>query len=1756
MIALVLTFFFVSQILILPGAKAIDCPTSHSISYHEQGPGTNEGVVNQCADAYGNGQSITAIPWPCAHFVNWSDGRTEPTRFETNVTDNVDLTSFFDNDSHSITYEINGGGDISGDNTQILLGRSSGTEVSAVAKTGFEFSGWSDGFSNFKRTDSSAISDKDCANKTFTANFAPIPQVSYTYQTDGNGEISGEKLQNIYIGYFGSEVRAVPNPGFQFVKWDDENTSNPRTDLAGPDPQTFTAIFEPNPTYTYQTDGNGLISFYNYSDGTSSVQNIQTIDSTQSNYALSAIPNSGYIFSYWEDTLSTDPSRYDFGTARSLTAIAHFSKLEAVYHADDLSEGSPPSAIDWQFDGYSPYFLLSGPNTLVRTNYDLVGWCTQPVDSISGNCPSERYYIGNQYSFYPGGITRVDFYPIWIHVEYHHDGSDGGTAPMNTTNFDNPYVANRGTLYKAGYYFGGWCGKPTDEHFSCPSDATSYSENDWIDLSNSQDLYPIWIPYSNNHSLKNTLNVRDPIDAYLDIPFVQGSYVQTLHKDDGTTYTETFDNQTPGDCFNVFEDKVASTNAKCPYVENGPIVGIGGGTAPFTATNNSSIPTSGGSWGIGAAVNEPDHSPNSDDGKYLQINFKQAQKYFGIWWAAGNDGNTIEFFKSNALTNTLDQVAKMDTHDVVQELSTLPVNLFPRGNWPECNLSEPTYQETYSLFGNSFNRPDYFGNPQDPPNESENSCEPYAYIHFLAKNGFSFDTVRLYGRGFEFDNLTISTAQIEPLERLIPIKSYHPENWDTPNLTFQAIFDTNGGSDIENIQIFNGRPFKLPDQPSKPNYTFIGWWDGTKLFNAADDYSNNFPGDITFKAFWAPTTNSIANGSFEFVPNSTMFEGYDGGPTQIGRVINGAPNWFWKTSALDEKIEVQRLTTNASDPTTSSTASVENHFLGAVNTINRQLANPYFNYSTSTPSDGNYFAEINNDYPSLLYQDVVTTPETTLRWTLHHKGRQTETNNGDLETMHVEIGNSMDPNSAKMNYFSQSFKDGRDKVGNVPFNGPTDPLALRVEGFESGQSEKGNVAWTGYDDSNLIQNSTVTLLGVDSFDEPTIIDTNLPRTYPYNQKMWGVYSGTYKVPAGQTLTRFGFVSDTPGSLGNLLDNITFSVVESSTVLLNSNCGSNLIQSKTGISIELPTLNSSENPGFDFVNWNTQANGSGISYDAGSIYTPVADTTLYAIWTPRDIKTVTFYSNDSSHLTRTQSQNKSATFDLNIFHNPGYFFAGWATSDNGTGDHYSDGDHFNFSEDLTLYAQWVPSFTFEAGGGIFPDGTEFQVGRPPVLNTDLLTLRPSNPYKSGYFFGGWKLEGNTEVIYSKLFDGSPVVFTANWIPSFEFQSNLGYFIDGTSHQIGDPIWLDGNTDLLKKAPISPFRPGYFFTGWAINGSHELIESKTSTTLIIFDAQWVPSFSFLSNGGVFEDGSLIQTGLPPSNEKELLTLPPRPKSPTREGYDFAGWAEHETSVAITSKKFSGEPIIFDALWNPVVRVTVPNLNGLTRTAAEHVLTNLGLIVASETQMSEGASAENNEKVVTNSQTLIAGSQVNIGTSISFNYFHFVESTPPNSPTPPTPANPQNPQPTKIEIPNAPEEPVVITPPFQPATPTEPKQKPVAPSRKIVVSKRENKTVIEIAPKPAAKVSVAPEGNNDIKVTGLVTGERIRVIISNKGGLNTVIVPKSNEEITGIINSNPKSKVKIEITPTLIQNIESGARIAIKGAKKNQRVRVIVK
>jgi hypothetical protein len=70
--------------------------------------------------------------------------------------------------------------------------------------------------------------------------------------------------------------------------------------------------------------------------------------------------------------------------------------------------------------------------------------------------------------------------------------------------------------------------------------------------------------------------------------------------------------------------------------------------------------------------------------------------------------------------------------------------------------------------------------------------------------------------------------------------------------------------------------------------------------------------------------------------------------------------------------------------------------------IDSLFPSSYFDYSTVEPSDGSFFAELNANEESTLYQDVDTIPGTTLYWSMQHQGRGSE----GADVMRVNIGST------------------------------------------------------------------------------------------------------------------------------------------------------------------------------------------------------------------------------------------------------------------------------------------------------------------------------------------------------------------------------------------------------------------------------------------------------------------------------------------------------------------------------------------------------------------------------------------------------------------------------------------------------------------------------------------------------------------------------------------------------------------------------
>lgn len=124
----------------------------------------------------------------------------------------------------------------------------------------------------------------------------------------------------------------------------------------------------------------------------------------------------------------------------------------------------------------------------------------------------------------------------------------------------------------------------------------------------------------------------------------------------------------------------------------------------------------------------------------------------------------------------------------------------------------------------------------------------------------------------------------------------------------------------------------------------------------------------------------------------------------------------------------------------------------------------------------------------------------------------------------------------------------------------------------------------------------------------------------------------------------------------------------------------------------------EKIGFTFDGWNTQSNGSGISYSQGSTFTINANTTLYAIWTPIVLTTYTVTYNGNVNTSGNVPIDTSSPYTsgstVTVLGNSGslvktgFNFAGWNTQENGSGTSYSQGTTFTINADTILYAVWT------------------------------------------------------------------------------------------------------------------------------------------------------------------------------------------------------------------------------------------------------------------------------------------------------------------------------------------------------------------------------------------------------------------------------------------------------------------------------------
>jgi uncharacterized repeat protein (TIGR02543 family) len=344
-----------------------------------------------------------------------------------------------------------------------------------------------------------------------------------------------------------------------------------------------------------------------------------------------------------------------------------------------------------------------------------------------------------------------------------------------------------------------------------------------------------------------------------------------------------------------------------------------------------------------------------------------------------------------------------------------------------------------------------------------------------------------------------------------------------------------------------------------------------------------------------------------------------------------------------------------------------------------------------------------------------------------------------------------------------------------------------------------------------------------------------------------------------------------------------------TVTFDANAATGVVpavqMANAGTTIILPDQGGLVLLGKIFTGWNTAADGTGTSYMAGLSFEVNADTTLYAQWsvTPPMEYTVTYNANGGSGSLSPQTVYDGTSIIAgsgNGLSRSGYAFTGWNTAAAGTGTAYAAGSSLTVTGDITLYAQWVITYTvtFDAGEGS-PSQT-----RTVTSGSSLGLDMPSDPTRSGYNFGGWytAVDGGGSVFTAAATVTGSITVYAWWL-----DTSLQYTVTFNTGEGSPATRLVTNGSSVGSAmPSTPTKSGYSFNGWytAANGGGSIFTAATQVTgNVTVYAWWKIQYTvtFDAAGGSPATNSRTVT------DGNSIGSSAMPSTPTWSGRIFHGW-----------------------------------------------------------------------------------------------------------------------------------------------------------------------------------------------------------------------------------------------------------------------------
>ncbi len=406
------------------------------------------------------------------------------------------------------------------------------------------------------------------------------------------------------------------------------------------------------------------------------------------------------------------------------------------------------------------------------------------------------------------------------------------------------------------------------------------------------------------------------------------------------------------------------------------------------------------------------------------------------------------------------------------------------------------------------------------------------------------------------------------------------------------------------------------------------------------------------------------------------------------------------------------------------------------------------------------------------------------------------------------------------------------------------------------------------------------------------------------------------------------------------------------VMFDANGGINPPESQTKEYGKDLTVGSAipEKTGYTFVAWNTKADGSGMSYAPGSVYSNDTDVTLYAQWSANSYPAV-FDANGGAWSDNLTVKTVNVEFDKEIAEpqspiKEGYVFCGWSYD----GENICDSLGVMDSTDgKSFKAVWIPS-----------DSTRYTV-ETYVMNTAGEYVMSYQIYTgvtektvsvAPEIAEGFELNSESSILEGVILADSSLV--------------LKVYIDRKTYSLTTVVdGVSSTTDYLYEETVSkpevPFKTGYTFDSWS-----DAIPETMPAENITVTAKWTANIYnavFKANGGFWADMSTKKTVKTAFDSKIIA-----PESPSREGYVFAGWLIDGENVGtdagimddVNGKNFEAAWIV-DTDADYIVETYMMNTSGEYEKSTQKFSGSKGKTVTAEYTVSTGFSLNSQKSIL---------------------------------------------------------------------------------------------------------------------------------------------------------------------------------------------------